>query len=187
MLESDIGKDLAAARRLLAVLSILFGVLFFASNSNELLKQGVLSAEAYAALQGEADCRADELEEEGLSLRECELMLVQIEIALESSPDWFRSTQKTLSGIGIATALLSIALSLSLGSNSNYGLTMRIMVWVLGGLVVLDSAMFVAASQTGPLLRAQYLWPILLWFFIHLSLVLGAQAIFKNIDDKLRN
>jgi hypothetical protein len=187
MPENYIGQDLAVAKRLLAVLSILFGVLFFASNSNELLKQGVLTAEAFAALQGEAECRADELEEEGLSLRECELMLVQVEIALESSPPWFRSVQQILSGLGIVAALASIALALSLGSKSDYGFTMRIMVWVLGGLVVLDGAMFIAASQTGPLLRAQYLWPILLWLFIHISLVLGARVIFENNNDKLVN
>lgn len=180
-------QNLAVASRILAVLSILFGVLSFASNSNELLKQGVLTAESFTALQSEADCRADELEEEGLSFRECELMLVQVEIALESSPRWFRSVQQILSGIGIAAALASIALALSLGSNPGNGFTMRMMVWVLGGLVVLDSVMFIAASQTGPMLRAQYLWPLLLWFFIHLSLVLGARVISENINDKLMN
>jgi hypothetical protein len=182
-----IGLNLAAASRLLGVLSILFGLLFFASNSNELLKQAVLTADAFAALQAEVDCRADELEEEGLSFRECELMLVQVEIALESSPRWFRSVQQILSGIGIVAALVSIALALSLGSNSGNGFTMRLMVWVLGALVALDGAMFIAASQTGPLLRAQYLWPLLLWFFIHLSLVLGAWVISKNINKKLMN
>ena len=169
------------------MLSILFGVLFFASNSNELLKQGVLTTDAFAALQAEADCRADELEEEGISLRECELMLVQVEIALESSPGWFRSVQQILSASGIAAALLSIGLALNLSSNSGSSsrFSLRILVWVLGGLVVLDSVMFIAALQTGPLLRAQYLWPLLLWFFIHLSLALGARTISKNINDKL--
>ena len=169
------------------MLSILFGVLFFASNSNELLKQGVLTTDAFAVLQAESDCRADELEEEGISLRECELMLVQVEIALESSPDWFRSVQQILSASGIAAALLSIGLALNLSANSGSSsrFSLRILVWVLGGLVVLDSVMFIAALQTGPLLRAQYLWPLLLWFFIHLSLALGARTISKNINDKL--
>jgi hypothetical protein len=170
----------AVASHFLTVLSILFGLLFFASNSNELLKQEVLTAAAFAALQQQVDCRADELEEEGLSLRECELMLVQGEIALESSPDWFRSVQQILSGIGLAATLASIGLALSLGSGSDNRFALKILVWVLGGLVVLDSAMFVASLQTGPLLRAQYLWPLLMWFFIHLSLALGARTISKS-------
>lgn len=181
---NDIEQNFAAASKLLAVLSILFGVLLFASNSNELLKQAVLSADAFAALQVDADCRADELEEEGLSLRECELMLVQVEIALESSPNWFRSIQIILSATGIAAAVASIGLALRLDLASGNRFTLRMLVWVLGGLVVLDSFMFIAALQTGPLLRAQYVWPILLWFFIHLSLVLGARTISENISEK---
>ena len=177
-------KDLATAGKLLAVLTILFGVLFFASSSNELLKQAVLSSD-FAALQQDADCRADELAEEGLSLRECELMLVQVEIFLVSSPSWFRSVQKIFSLIGIAAALASIGLALSL--DSRRGFSIRALVLVLSGLVVLDSGMFVVALQTGPLLRAQYLWPLILWFFIHLCLVLGGHFISENTKDKLIN
>jgi hypothetical protein len=177
-------NNFATAGKLLAVLTILFGVLFFASSSNELLKQAVLTAD-FSVLQQEADCRADELEEEGLSLRECELMLVQVEIFLASSPNWFRSVQQTFSVIGIAASLASIGLALSL--DSRRGFPIRALVWVLSGLVVLDSGMFVVALQTGPLLRAQYLWPLILWFFIHLCLVLGGHFISANTKDKLIN
>ena len=177
-------NNFATAGKLLAVLTILFGVLFFASSSNELLKQAVLTAD-FSVLQQEADCRADELEEEGLSLRECELMLVQVEIFLASSPNWFRSVQQTFSVIGIAASLASIGLALSLDSRRSFPI--RALVWVLSGLVVLDSGMFVVALQTGPLLRAQYLWPLILWFFIHLCLVLGGHFISENTKDKLIN
>lgn len=177
-------NDFVAAGKLLAVLTILFGVLFFASSSNELLKQAVLTAD-FSALQQEADCRADELEEEGLSLRECELMLVQVEIALVSSPGWFRSVQQIFSVIGIAAALASIGLALSLDRRSDFSI--RALVWVSGGLVVLDIGMFVVALQTGPLLRAQYLWPLILWFFIHLCLVLGGHFISEHAKNKLIN
>lgn len=170
------------ASRFLTLLTLVFGILFFASSSNELLKQAVLTEEAFAALQVEADCRADELEEEGLSLRECQLMVAQVEINLESSPDWFSSAQKILSGFGIAAALASMGLALSLGSG--HGFTLRMLALVFGGLVVLDSVMFIVALQTGPLLRAQYLWPIVLWFFIHLSLGLGCKAIFENLNQE---
>jgi hypothetical protein len=50
-------------------------------------------------------------------------------------------------------------------------------------LVLLDVAAFTAALNTGPLLRAQYLWPLLLWFFIHLCLLMAA---FKVMQQESR-
>ena len=38
-------------------------------------------------------------------------------------------------------------------------------------LVAIDLLIFVAVSTTGPLLRSIYLWPNLLWLFIHLALL----------------
>ena len=47
-------------------------------------------------------------------------------------------------------------------------------------LVLLDVAAFTAALNTGPLLRAQYLSPLLLWFFIHLCLALVAFTVMQR-------
>ena len=55
-----------------------------------------------------ADCRADELEEEGLSLEECQLMVSSVRITLASSPDWFRPLQMGLSLAGSLAAMLAI-------------------------------------------------------------------------------
>jgi hypothetical protein len=80
----------------LAVMIMLFGLLLLASHSNELLKQTVIGPGGSADLGMAADCRADELEEEQLSLEECQLMVSNVRIILSSSPQWYRSYQLTL-------------------------------------------------------------------------------------------
>jgi hypothetical protein len=54
-----------------------------------------------------ADCPAEELEEEGLSLAECEHMVATVKGIALSAPDWFPNFQMVLSGIGTASAFLS--------------------------------------------------------------------------------
>ena len=75
---------------------MLFGVLLLASHSNELLKQIVIAPGSIAELGVPADCRADELEEEGLSLLECELMVSNVQIILASSPEYSPTVSKPL-------------------------------------------------------------------------------------------
>lgn len=168
--------------RFVAVLTAVFGLLYFATSSNELLKQLVLTPEAQSSLMGEADCRADELIEEGLSLRECELMRLQLEIAYESSPNWFRSAQLFLHGLAVAAALSSVYLGLH--ATRPQLAQAKLLRHSLSFLLILDIATFLAALQTGPLLRTQYLWPIVLWFFVHLSLAVAVQGIVAALNEK---
>ena len=91
----------------LAVVIMLFGLLLLASHSNELLKQAVIGPGSSADLGFSGDCPADELEEEQLSLEECQLMVSNVRIILSSSPEWFRSYQLTLSSLGMAATLFS--------------------------------------------------------------------------------
>ena len=49
-------------------------------------------------------------------------------------------------------------------------------VATFASLLALDGAGFAVALYTGPLLRALYLWNILLWFSIHLCMTAGAVA-----------
>jgi len=155
----------------LGVVAALFALLLFASNGNELLKQTVIAPGSSAEMGAEANCRADELEEEGLSLQECQLMVSSIQITLASSPDWFRPFQMASSTVGMLAAIFSFIVSFGLinGSQSNRNI-IRISFSLL---LLLDVSGFIAAVNTGPLLRAIYLWPLLLWFFIHLCLLVA--------------
>ena len=155
----------------LAVVIMLFGLLLLASHSNELLKQAVLGPGSSSDLGFAADCRADELEEEQLSLEECQLMVSNVRIILSSSPEWFRPYQLTLSSLGIAATLFSLVPAFGLINRQSPGLGLAIVSTAL--LFIIDIAGFVAAVNTGPLLRAQYLWPLLLWICIHLCMLVA--------------
>jgi len=156
----------------LGVVAVLFGVLLLASQSTELLKQLVIAPGTTAELGIAADCRSDELEEEGLSLLECQLLVSNVQISLASSPGWFRPVQIFLSLSSSLAAVLSVAVGMALVADRRGPATLAVPVF--GLLILLDCAGFVAVLNTGPLLRAQYLWPALLWFFIHACLFTAA-------------
>lgn len=155
----------------LAVIIMLFGLLLLASYSNELLKQKVIGPGSSADLGFAADCRADELEEEQLSLEECQLMVSNVRIILISSPQWYRSYQLMLSSLGIAATLFSLVTAFGLINRQSPALRLTIVSTAL--LLIIDVAGFVAAVNIGPLLRAQYLWPLLLWICIHLCMLVA--------------
>ena len=154
---------------------MLFGVLLLASHSNELLKQIVIAPGSIAELGVPADCRADELEEEGLSLLECQLMVSNVQIILASSPEWFRPLMFLLSVSGILFAALSISVGFSFVNNKSMNLNWAKSCFV--ALIIIDLGIFIVATNTGPLLRAQYLWSTLLWFFVHLFLLFAVVSI----------
>ncbi len=155
----------------LAVIIMLFGLLLLASHGNELLKQTVIGPGSSAELGIAADCRADELEEEQLSLEECQLMVSNVRIILSSSPQWFRPYQQALSSLGIAATLLSLVSAFSLMNRQRSSL--RLVVISVALLLLVDIAGFIAAVNIGPLLRAQYLWPLFLWISIHLCMLVA--------------
>ena len=165
----------------LAAVVMLFGLLALASHGNELLKQSVISPGSSADLGFAADCRADELEEEQLTLEECQLMVSSVRIILSSSPDWFRSYQLVLSSIGVAVALFSLVTAFSLINRQTPPLRMALIS--VGLLLLLDIAGFVAAVNIGPLLRAQYLWPLLLWICIHLCMLLALARSMERAEN----
>ena len=70
----------------IGVTSVLFGILLVANNSSEILRQAVVQPGSVVESAVAADCRPDELVEEDLSLKECELMVSNIQIMLASSP-----------------------------------------------------------------------------------------------------
>lgn len=165
-MENEIAKANASW---LAVVIMLFGLLLLASHGNELLKQAVIGPGSSADLGFAADCRADELEEEQLSLEECQLMVSNVRIILSSSPEWFRPYQLALSSFGIAATLFSLVSAFSLINRQSPSLRLPIVSIAL--LLIIDVAGFAAAVNTGPLLRAHYLFPLLLWICIHLCML----------------
>ncbi len=165
----------------LAAVVMLFGLLAFAGHSNELLKQIVIAPGGSADLGLAADCRADELEEEQLSLAECQLMVSNVRIILNSSPGWFRSFQLTLSSIGITAALFSTVIAFGMINRKTPVLGLALIS--VGLLLLLDVIGFVAAVNIGPLLRAQYLWPLLLWIAIHLCMLLAVARTMQQLQS----
>ena len=151
----------------IGVTSVLFGVLLLANHGNEILRQSVIAPGV--AIESAADCRPDELEEENLSLRECQLMVSNVQIILASSPSWFRSVSICLYLLGFVSALLSLVFGMRFVSSPNSA--QRPLRASFVSLVAIDLLIFMAASTTGPLLRSIYLWPNLLWLFIHLALL----------------
>lgn len=158
----------------IGLVAVLFGILLFANHGNELLKQLVLIPGSISQQGISADCREDELEEENISLFECQLLVANIQIALASSPDWFRPAMLFFSFLGSLFALFSVYFGMALVSNSkNSSFLIKICFCALLGI---DLLIFIAASNTGPLLRAQYLWPSLIWFFVHIILLTAVIA-----------
>ncbi len=164
----------------LAVVIMLFGLLLLASHGNELLKQAVIGPGSSADLGFAADCRADELEEEQLSLEECQLMVSNVRIILSSSPQWFRSYQLMLSSLGIAATLFSLVTAFELINRQSP--TLRLAIVSTAMLLLIDLAGFVAALNIGPLLRAQYLWPLLLWISIHLCMLVAVIRFEQQVE-----
>lgn len=159
----------------LTIITVLFAILLLAQQGNELLKQLVLIPGSAAELSIPANCRADELEEESLSLQECQLMVSNVQIVLASSPSWFRSFQLGHSTLSSLVAVMSFFAALTYFASPRR--TARLLLLSFALLVLLDVFGFIAAMNTGPLLRAQYLWPLTLWFFIHLCLLIASLTI----------
>lgn len=159
----------------LGVITIVFGVFLTTSHGNEWMKQAVISHSMPAS--GEmpaADCPVGELEEEGLSLVECEHMVANVKGIALSAPDWFPGFQMVLSGIGTAIAFLSIIVGAALVNYRGWAPTAAILTF--SALIAIDVIGFMAAVNAGPILRQIYLGDILLWFFIHLIMVVAAVA-----------
>ena len=162
----------------LGIVAVIFGILGTATHGNEWMIQQVLTPDSAAARGIPPKCPEDELVEEGISVAECELMVAKVNIMIASRPEWFRGFQIGLAAIGTAVAFGSIFVGVALVQFRHWA--PRAAVIIFAALLAIDAAGFVAATNTGPLLRAAYLWNILTWFFIHIVMTAGAVAGYRH-------
>ena len=159
----------------LGVIAILLGILLAASQANEWLKLSIVGSPPYTvATMPEPDCDEDELEEEGLSLTECRQLAYAVHDISISAPDWFKAFHMSVSAVGMVLALFSVLVGIALVDYRPWAGAAAVSVF--GALAVLDVVAFTGVVNTGPMIRQMYLWSILLWFFIHLAMVIGAIA-----------
>jgi hypothetical protein len=156
----------------LGIIAVLFGTLYTAVQGNELLLQAVIAPGTAAVQNVPIECRKDEAEQEGVSVAECELMVANVRIMIESRPGWFRGVQMGLALTGALVAFGSIFVGVALVDVRRWAPGLAVATFAT--LLVLDGAGLAAALYTGPLLRAIYLPSILLWISIHLCLTVGA-------------
>lgn len=157
----------------LGVVAIVLGVLLVAAHGNEWVTQYTIPAVGETVSEmPPADCPQDELEEEGLTVAQCEQMVSNLQSIRVSRPDWFRSSQLVVSAVGTGLAFVSILVGAALVNYRRWAAGAAVLVF--GALVAVDVVTFITAVQTGPILRAMYLWDALLWFCLHLMMMLGA-------------
>lgn len=169
----------------LGVIAILFGILLAAWQANEWMKLAIVGTPPYTiATMPEPDCEDDELEEEDLSLEECRQLAFAVHDISISSPGWFKSFHMALSGAGTVLALISVFVGIALVDYRQWAAAVAIPVF--GALAVLDLVSFTGVVNSGPLIRQMYLWSILLWFFIHLAMAVGAIVGRQNERAELR-
>lgn len=154
-------------------MAVLLGMLAASWHANEWMKLAIVGAPPFTVeTMPEPNCAPDELIEEGLSLAECHQLAYSVHDISISSPDWFRGWHMLVSGIGTAVALFSIFVGLALVDRRGWAITSSIVVF--GALALVDAASFIAVVYTGALVRQMYLWPILLWFALHMSMTVAA-------------
>lgn len=158
----------------LGIIAVVFGTLMAAVQGNELMAQLVIAPDSVAARNVPVDCRPDEAAQEGVSPAECELMVANVRIMIASRPPWFRRAQGALALAGTLAAIASLLVGLGLTGGRGWALKLAVPMFLV--LVLVDVTGFTLAFYTGPLLRAVYLWNILLWLFIHMTLAAGALA-----------
>lgn len=159
----------------LGITVLLLGVLFAAYEGNELMRQLVFERAAPVDLDlPPAVCPPDELEEEGISVAECEQLVADARSYLVSRPGWFYLGQGALALLGTLLAIGSIAGGAML-VNGRGGAT-ALSLLLLAGLTLVDAGHFIVAQMAGPILRGIHLPPALTWFFVHLALALACLA-----------
>ena len=164
-----------AWRSWLGIVAVVLGVLGAAAYGTEWMKQRVIvNATPADGRFPAAECPEDELIEEGLSVAECEQMVSNVRSYVVSAPAWFPRAQSWLAGVGTLLALLSIGVGVALVDRRPWAPAAALAGF--GALSLVDGAGFDAAVNTGPILRDVYLWNVLLWFFVHLMMTLGAAA-----------
>lgn len=167
----------------LGIIIIVLGVYLSASHGNQLLKYWVLDGVPSVEMaEYTYKCPEDELEEEGITLEMCMQKTANVDTILLSIPDWFRDFQIPLMLIGTIVAFSSIFVGVAL---IEYRATAPLAAtFVVGALLLVDIAGFMAVVITGPLTRQLYLWDILLWCFIH-AILLSAIIAGRHEDHSI--
>lgn len=169
----------------LGVVAILLGILLTAWHANEWLKIAVVGAPPFTiATMPQPDCEEDELEEEGLTLEECRQLAFTVQDISISSPGWFMAFHMAVSVAGTLLALASVFVGIALIDARRWAAS--IAVFVFGALAVLDVVSFTGVVNSGPLIRQMYLWSILVWFFVHLAMLIGSVVGRENEQVALR-
>lgn len=159
----------------LGVAAIVLGIFVTAVHSNEWMKQTVITGAMPASGQmPPADCPPEELEEEGLSLAECEFMVANVQGIALSAPDWFPAYQAAVSAVGTVLAFLSIIAGAALVNFRSWAPAAATLAF--SALALIDVLIFAGVVNAGPLVRQAYLADSLLWFLIHFMMVVAAVA-----------
>lgn len=159
----------------LGVVAVLLGLLLAAWHGNEWMKLAIVGEPPYTIdTMPDPDCEADELAEEGLSLAECRQLAFNVHNISLSSPDWFKSFHLAVSAAGMLLSLGSVLIGIALVDYRPWAAELAVAVFT--GFVALDAIAFIGVVNTGPLIREMYLWPILLWFVLHVILAVAAFA-----------
>lgn len=170
----------------LGIIIIVMGVYLSASHGNQLLKYWVLDGVPSVEMaEYTYKCPEDELEEEGITLEMCMQKTVNVDTILLSIPDWFRDFQIPLMLIGTIVAFSSIFVGVALIEYR--AIAPLAATFVIGALLLVDIAGFMAVVITGPLTRQLYLWDILLWCFIHailLSAIIAGRHESRSITEQ---
>ena len=159
------------------IVVVVLGVLFAADQGTEWMKQAVIAGAPHVHAVKPV-CPRDELEEEGLSVAECEHLLTNVRGYVSSAPGWFPAVKTVLSAIGTVLALLSIGTGAALVDRHRWAT--HAVLATFGVLVVVDLGNFIATVNAGPTLRAIYLYDVMLWFFIHLAVTVAVIAVVSS-------
>jgi len=157
----------------IGVVAIVLGVFFTTTQANEWMKQYVM-VDSMPASKPAADCPEEELEEEDLSLAECEYLVDHVWGLGLSTPDWFPGTMMLLTALGTIVGFASIVIGGALVNYKAWASSVAVLIFV--ALLLIDAGQFMTVVNAGPIVREVYLWDILLWSFIHLLLVTGVIA-----------
>lgn len=167
----------------IGVLAVILGAYLTASFAIHATQQYVfslpISAEERAS---ELECPEDELIEEGITLVVCEQMQADIETTLITTPEGFLSLQFWLGIAGLLFAAGSIYAGMALVDWRPWA--PPVFIAVMAALILLELSGLVAAAESGPLIRKEYLWGYLLWLAIHISFASAVGAAWTDPDQR---
>jgi hypothetical protein len=160
---------------ILGVVAIVLGVFLTAMHGNEWMKHSVIQSNMPAS--GEmpaADCPLGELDEEGITLAQCEFLVDYVAGFVDAAPEGFADSMKMLAFVGMILAFLSVIVGGALVNYTEW--SSKAALTIFAGLAIIDLLQFMVVVGAGPLIRDFYLWSVLLWLILHAMLLVGAIA-----------